>query len=509
MKTNRLCKHLILTLGLTLSLVACHDGADYINALPQNAAMIVSADLKSMAEKSGLTENKNEQAMKHITNALKSGFEGSEKLIEKIMADPDESGLKLSDKVYFFMEENATALGMLARISDSGDLEDLFEALSKNGVCTALKEGGNCQYTTVGKALVAFNNKAFVAVVDPKGGKADDMVHTAQMLLRQKKEESFTASDDFKRIEASEADITSFFSANILPVEYTSMATMGMTSDINLADIKGLAEISFEKGKVTLDIQNLTTDKTVIELMKKQRKALLKMKGAFLNQFDANTFCWIGGGIDGKTYFDWLKENPTLRQIFDNSMIPVDFEAILGAMKGDWSIAINMANPTTPSYIFFSEVNNSSFLSTFEDLKPMLELTGGQMVLQSEGDDSYRFIARSGTFFGMGDTPVQFFFGVRNGRFYFTNNRSLIDNQPKGLTLADTDWGKQAKGKHFFMGLNFAGINNVSGIQAGLPILNGLDYLAGGEQKEDKAHLELVLKDKKHNLLELIAAEVK
>ena len=85
----------------------------------------------------------------------------------------------------------------------------------------------------------------------------------------------------------------------------------------------------------------------------------------------------------------------------------------------------------------------------------------------------------------------------------------MIDVRPKGLTLADTEWGKQAKGKSFFMGLNFDALNKALGQRANLPILNSLDYLTGGEQGTDKAHIELALKDKKHNILELIAAEVK
>ena len=509
MKINLLCRHLMLAIGLALSLAACHDGADYINALPKDAAIVVSADLKSMVQKSGLTDGKGKQTVKRITDIIKSGFDGSDKLIEEIVATPDKSGLKLTDKVYFFMEEKATAAGMLARVSKQGNLENLFEALAKNGVCNALKESGGCQYTAVGNVLAAFNDKAFIIVADPNGGRAEDMVHTAQMLLRQKKGEGFAASGDFKKIEESHADIVSFLSADILPVEYTSLAMMGMTSDIDIAKVKGLAEISFEKGKVTLDIQNLTTDKTVIELTKKQHNALLGMKGVFLSQYNANTLCLIGGGIDGKAYFKWLNENPTISQVLSNSMIPVDFEAILGAMKGDWAIAVNMTNPFSPSYIFTSEVSNSTFLSTFEDLKPMLAMTGGQMSLQNEGDKAYRFIARSGAFFGMGSAPVQFFFGVDGNRFYFTNNQEMIDVRPKGLTLADTEWGKQAKGKSFFMGLNFGALNKALGQRANLPILNSLDYLAGGEQGTDKAHIELALKDKKHNILELIAAEVK
>ena len=97
MKINLLCRHLMLAIGLALSLAACNDGADYINALPKDAAIVVSADLKSMAQKSGLTEGKGEQTVKRITDIIKSGFDGSDKLIEEIVATPDKSGLKLTD----------------------------------------------------------------------------------------------------------------------------------------------------------------------------------------------------------------------------------------------------------------------------------------------------------------------------------------------------------------------------------------------------------------------------
>ena len=69
--------------------------------------------------------------------------------------------------------------------------------------------------------------------------------------------------------------------------------------------------------------------------------------------------------------------------------------------------------------------------------------------------------------------------------------------------------GKASQREKLLHGAYFGALNKALGQRANLPILNSLDYLAGGEQGTDKAHIELALKDKKHNILELIAAEVK
>ena len=65
--------------------------------------MVVSVNLVSMAEKSGLSGDKGAPVVARLNEALKSGAEGVGELIDKITKDPSESGLDLTEKVYYFI----------------------------------------------------------------------------------------------------------------------------------------------------------------------------------------------------------------------------------------------------------------------------------------------------------------------------------------------------------------------------------------------------------------------
>ena len=83
--------------ALVLMLASCADGGKYVNALPEDAAAVVAVNLEQMAGKSGADKSTVEAAV----GALKSEMRGAEGLIDRIVEDPSESGLELTDKVYF------------------------------------------------------------------------------------------------------------------------------------------------------------------------------------------------------------------------------------------------------------------------------------------------------------------------------------------------------------------------------------------------------------------------
>mgnify|MGYP000703676959 CR=1 FL=1 len=56
---------------------------------------------------------------------------------------------------------------------------------------------------------------------------------------------------------------------------------------------------------------------------------------------------------------------------------------------------------------------------------------------------------------GMGRGPVSFWLGVKDDRFYLTNQEDLIGREVKGLSLKDCDWAKDVKDKHFYLNVNF------------------------------------------------------
>lgn len=89
-----------LALGMAFLLSACGEDNAYTNALPKDAAAVFSFDLMDMAQKCDL----NDQAKQSMGQMMKSSLKGNaDALVDKLMENPEESGLKLTDRVYFLV----------------------------------------------------------------------------------------------------------------------------------------------------------------------------------------------------------------------------------------------------------------------------------------------------------------------------------------------------------------------------------------------------------------------
>lgn len=507
MNRNVLVSCLLVTVML---LASCSKKNDYEKVLPKDAAVVMSVDLVSMADKSGLSGDEGAPVVARLSNALKSGAEGAGELIDKVTKDPSESGLDLREKVYYFVGSGGVFTGLVMRVSDDGKLEDLLKALHDQQVCDMPKEADGCMWTAMGNVLVTYTDNAFLAMLDLKGGQAKDMLHAASMLLRQTEKDGFAATPDFQRMKETKGDIVLLSSLDWIPSEYVAPLTMGTSASMNLKDVKVLSAVNFEKGKVVMDVTDMTTDKLVNAMTEKQLQATNPVKGTYLDAFPANTFFWMTGNMDGGKVYDLLCENATIRQQFESSIMPIDFKAIFSSIKGDMAIALT--NPLQNGFIAYADVTNSQFLQTFEDLKPLLAMTNGQMQLFNRGANDYEFRMQDGRMMSMRAGVVSFWFGVRNNRLYFTNDANMIDARVSGLSLRDCAWGKNVPGKRCYIGMNFASVADMAKQMLGAnkqyasaaAALGCLDYMTIESTDYKSVHLELVTTNKDKNILQTI-----
>lgn len=495
-------------------LTACSGGADYERVLPKDAAAVATVDLKAMAAKAGLQNSEGQVAMNRLADLLKSGLTDSENLIDRIVADPDESGLSLKDRLYLFVEKRSVSAGVLMRVTDEGKLTDLLEMLKEQGVCEALRESDGCTWTLMGKMLVAYNEDAFLLVMDPSGRNAGDMQHSVAKWLRQKREDSFAETEDYQSIQNAKGDISVWASMALLPERAVYPLTMGGSAELRGEDVKALATMNFEAGKLVCDVRSLTTDKVITKVAEEYFNATAPVKGEHLDDFPANTFGWSALRVDGAKLYKWLNSNPTVKRMFEHSMIPLDFHAIFSAVKGD--VSFTVTNPLYGDFILLADVVSTDFLQTVEELKPMIAMTGGQMRLMNRGEQAYEFYMMDGSALNLRPGPVHVWFGVKDGKMYFTNRENLVERKVLGLSMRNTEWGKEVEGKRGFSVVNFISLmQTVSSTlrkQQMPPVFMGLDRLdrmTVEMREEDKmVHMELLFKDRNRNVLEQMMALV-
>jgi len=469
-----------------LALSACSPKTEYTNALPKNAAMVVAMELDGMAGKAGLNGASGEKAVEKLKSLIKGGLQGEASLLaERIIAQPSESGLSFDDKVYCFATPHVGAVAILAKVTDEGKLEKLLEVLVKESIVNPLREESGCQWTQVGGALCAFNKGTFL-LMKPSKGDAMSMKGTLLSLMRQKDGEGFASLPEYRKIEAEGNDIASVINLSVVPYEWTTRLRMGLSADIQLEDIKYFVSANFEQGKLVLNSESLIQNPKIQVFFDAMDKVMQPIGGKFLDYYQGNTMLWMGGNIQGKELYRMLCQNPSIRQVLDNPVLPVNVEDIFSSIEGDFAIGCD--NLASGNCLMYADVTNSRFLKTFEDIRPLLALTGGQIMLDIVGKDEY--VMR--TYYG------NFWFGVKDNRLYVTTNPTWAEEAGRtyGASLARKPWASEVKDNRLFASVNLSGFKNL--------FLHDIDDVNVAMPDWRHGRAEVVLKDKRANMLKLI-----
>lgn len=495
----------LLLIGI-LFLASCSPKTEYTHALPKNASIVVGMELDQMANKAGLNGSEGEKVIKKLKTLMKGGLQGdAAQLAERIIDQPSESGLSFDDKVYLFATPHAEALAILAKVTDEGKLETLMNVLQKESIATPLREESGCRWTQVGGALCAFNNGTFL-LLQPSKGDASGMKGTLLSFMRQKEGEGFASLPEFTKIEVPGNDIASVVNLSAVPYELTTPLRMGLSADIRLEDIKYFVSANFEPGKVVMNSESLISNPKILGFFDTMDKVIQPIQGKYLDYYQGNTLLWASGRIDGKELYRMLCQNPTIKQMLDNPLLPVDVEYIFSSIQGDF--AMGRSTLYTDNYLLYADVTNSDFLKTFEDLRPMLALTGGQIVLDNVGTDEYVMRTYEGNYY----------FGVKDNRLYVTNNRSFAEEAGRtyGASMGVKPWSAEVKQNRLYASVNLSAIAkayrsyNFTGnkqVDTFLMLLiNQCNYLNVSMPDWRQGKAELVLNDKDQNLLKLLVS---
>ena len=374
-------------LASLLFMAACSPKTEYTHALPKNASVVVAMELDEMAEKAGLNGASGQQAVSKLKALVKGGLQGeAAQLAERIIDQPSESGLSFDDKVYLFATPHAEAFAILAKVEDDGKLETLLKVLEKESIANPLREESGCQWTQVGSALCAFNNGTFL-MLQPSKGDASSMKGTLLSLMRQEAGEGFASLPEFTKVEAEGPDIASLVNLSAVPYEWTTPLRMGLSADIRMEDIKYFVSADFEPGRVVVKSESLVENPKVQAFFDAVDQVMQPIGGKYLDFYQGNTLLWTGGNIQGKELYRILCQNPSIKQMLNNPILPVDVEYIFSSVEGDFALGVHSLN--RGEFMLYADVTNSRFLQTFEDLRPLLALTGGQIVLDQVGKDEY------------------------------------------------------------------------------------------------------------------------
>lgn len=178
-------------------LASCDKGTDLYKAIPKDASVVIKADLRKLAEKGAIGENKDLQAqLQEGINQLPASLQPKAK---EIIEDPTKAGLAL-DKPVLAAVTGADCNGFVvaAAVDDKAKVDDLFKQIQKEEKTLKITEGDDVTTIEDNDAQIAYNSQLFV--VTQKGGNAAE-------LLKQDKDKSILSDSKYDKFVEAASDI--------------------------------------------------------------------------------------------------------------------------------------------------------------------------------------------------------------------------------------------------------------------------------------------------------------
>ena len=372
---KRMISRLSVLAVLIVFMAACSKKAEYIHVIPADASAVASINLNSLADKAGLNDKQNEGMKQKMMEALKSGMNAAAfQQLEKIMKNPSQSGIDVKAPVFVFTSKTFISPTIVAKVSNIEDLRASLDLMAKEGICQPIAEEEGYSFTSLQKNnLLVFNENAAVLTEAYGTSQMDVAKQTISTLLKQTEENSIASNGSFRKMQDQKGDINFFASMDAVPKMYTQQISLGLSSQIDLSEVKAVGNLNFEKGKIALQIETYSDNAETDALLKKQAQAVKKLNTTFLqtSRIDSRI---LNIGVNGAAFYDLLFNNEEFRR--NVSLAKADeVKSLFASFDGDISIGlINVTLNSVPTFAAYADAKNGNALKALYDNKKQLKL---------------------------------------------------------------------------------------------------------------------------------------
>ena len=365
---KRIKHYLLLLAVLALGLSSCSKDQAYQHALPADAFSVCSFDLKSMAKKSGVTNSKDGELQKRLTETL-SDSEEAEAYYKELIQNPSKSGIDFKSPLFLFSNEKVS-LGYLLRVDDKAKLEacvnklrkfrnkdaaalkaedgiffdidedstepeeveyaeNVYDNSEENSDTTAVSDTtmvhpGTTYHVSGNVTLYAFNDKAFI-VLNTRESTIEETKRLAKQYLTQSKDKSYVATASFRDLEDQKGDIRGVLSmAKFLDSSYGKSMTeniVGLSDATNFdgIDMKKcymLYSVSFETGEVVGTMTYGSEDKEILKKLKKLAEEVSpkSVQDDLVKYLPKDSYMTAAATISAQKLLEHYSKLPTLKE---------------------------------------------------------------------------------------------------------------------------------------------------------------------------------------------------
>lgn len=423
MKKTNLFFSLSMLVVLVVLATSCSKSVEYTNVIPGDASMVISFDVKSLAQKCGVKDASRDK----VIDVFKDGLDAETfSQVEKIMKNPGESGVSVDDKVYVFCTGEKFVPSFLAKVSNVSKLKDMFALLEKQQITKPLEEKGGCFVTEIpGQATLVFNEKALVIYAH------SNAVEKVTGWMTQAADKSMSANKGFRKMEGEKVDMATYLSMEALMNASSALngaqglpaAQMNsfLPEGVSLKDMNLIYTLNFENGKIALGVSYYTENEQLKKFYDEYNSKMCSdIKGTFSDFFPASTMFYMAMNVKGEGVYAYLQKVAKIKEVL--AQVPLDWEKLVGSFNGDISVGLTgLSAQGTPAITAYAEMKDDYVLKTLLTYKEMIAGMGG--TFKENGENDYMISAQG----------MNVYFGMVKTHLYITTDEATYKNIDKSV----------------------------------------------------------------------------
>lgn len=452
-------KYLSLCLLLSTVLYSCTGTVDesYTNAIPADATMVASVNVKDLMAKAG---HKDFQPVRTVIRSLYSEETLSlmPDVAEAVLAEPEKSGIDFDAPVYVFRQSDGASFGIVMKVDNKEKVEAWVEST------IGMPGGASVTFAHLaGNSLCVYEKNGSSVWQQPAAPEAQ-----------------FNQSASFKKMKEMKGDLRYYCDTRELMKTYSIRAVSSLPPLYTETGIVGAC--NFDNGAASITAALVANTPEAEAALVAFKEAFRPSEGKFIDYLPESTTLFASVCGKGTDYFDYLTNMPYM----GSTLISGHrfWKSMVGAIDGEAVIALTDMSDYGFSFIAYA------------DLAP--EVTEAQMK---------EILSRK--------SLHKMHWGVKDHCLYLTNDKALGENAFKKASpsLRKAEYGKQPDSKPVYMLADFAKIMSNPALeqvmaQAGdkgplqmYALLAGMEYELNGEYE---MVMRIGLKDKKENILKAV-----
>ncbi len=301
--------NLILLCVVAFVISSCSSSPSYISVIPSDVDALVSINVGSVIEKSGVSEN--QELLAVLIEAIESeSSKAVSDLAKDILEDVNNSGIDFSEPIYtIFINNFKSEPIVVAKVAKKSDLTKLIGVLEAEGICSEILEApiGGYEFFVLGsdEVVVAFNDDSLIGCAIPYGASAYDILeYTFDPLMVQSLDQSIAESATFKKMLANKFEAGGFIqNADALFSEQLTARELRELSENGFGDLSGVsayAGVSFLDGEIVAKAETIIDNEKLKEKYLKYADVFNDVSGKFLEYIPSSAQALAVMSLDGE-----------------------------------------------------------------------------------------------------------------------------------------------------------------------------------------------------------------